>query len=80
MTQVLKTFGQGHQSRSKFPKKWIINKRTGHISEAIFTYRLHSWYQGITQQGAFNDPNADDFDRRLRSRSNLHKNGLKTKN
>ena len=24
-----------------------------------FTYRLHTWYQGTTQQAAFNDPSAD---------------------
>ena len=32
------------------------------ISQMLFSYRLHTWYQGTTQKGSFNDPSADDLD------------------
>ena len=46
MTQV--PIGQGHRSRSNFPKNGKKLKNWPYLG-CYFTYRLHIWYQGTTQ-------------------------------
>ena len=38
-----------------------------------FTYRLHIWYHGTTQLGAFNDPSDDDLDQMTSSTVKIKK-------
>ena len=42
-----------------------------------FTNRLHTWYQGTTQLGAFNDPSADDLDPRSKVKVKFSKKWVK---
>ena len=50
----------------KCPKISQNLKNGSHVG-CNFTYRLHTWYQGTTYYGAFNDISADDLDQRSRS-------------
>ena len=85
ITQVPITLilGQGHRSRSNFPRNGKKLNNWPYLG-GYFTYRLHTWYQGTTQLGAFNNSIADDLDPRSRSRSKVKvkfssKIGKKTK-
>ena len=68
MTQVpmTLTLGQGHRSRSNFPKN-LKKLNNWPYLEGYFTYRLYTRYQGTIHHGTFNDPSADDLDIRSRS-------------
>ena len=55
------TFNEGQRSRSNFPKMGKKLKNWLYLL-CYFTYRLHTWYQGTTYLGAFNDSRADDLD------------------
>ena len=47
--------GQGQRSRSNFPKMARKSNHWPYLG-CYLTYRLHTWYQGTTHQGTFNDP------------------------
>ena len=58
-TQMMMTLGQGHRSRLNIPKMGRKPKNWPYLG-CYFTYKLHTWYQGTTHYGAFNDDTSAD--------------------
>ena len=50
------------RSKIKFQGQTGSQLNLGSYLKTYLTQRLHTWYQDTTQQGAFNDPSADDLD------------------
>ena len=61
MSQVLGVNDEGQGQGQNFPK---VGKKLNNwlYLGCYFTYRLHTWYQGITHYGTYNDQSADDLD------------------